>query len=74
MSDKTDDASSDPKAATEQLADTNELLAEWAAASTEDSPALVERLERMGYEVRGKPRDEVAEVLKHPPTRRNIPG
>jgi hypothetical protein len=69
VSDKTDDTLSDPKAATEQLADTNELLAEWAATSTEDSPALVERLERMGYEVRGKSRDEITEVLKHPPTR-----
>jgi hypothetical protein len=72
VSDKTDDASSDLKAATERLVDTNELLAEWAAASTEDSPALVERLERMGYEVRGKSREDVSEVLKHPPTRRNI--
>ena len=63
MADKTDDASTAQKAATDQLADTNDLLAEWAAASTEDSPALVERLEQMGYEVRGKSQEEVARLI-----------
>jgi hypothetical protein len=47
----------------------NALLAEWAACSAAKSEPLLERLEMMGYEVRGKARDEVTEVLKHPPTR-----
>ncbi|ACL58576.1 hypothetical protein [Methylobacterium nodulans] len=47
----------------------NMWLAAWAAASAEESPSLIERFEAMGYEVRGKSRDEVAEVLRHPPTR-----
>lgn len=74
MKEETDDASDAQKAATEQLANTNKLLAEWSASSADDSPVLVERLEQMGYEVRGKSREAVAEVLKHPPTRQNIPG
>jgi hypothetical protein len=71
VSDKTNHVSSDQEAATKQLADINELLAEWAASSTEDNPALVERLEQMGYEVRGKSRETVTEVLKHPPSKRS---
>ncbi|MGU3536731.1 hypothetical protein [Methylobacterium sp. A54F] len=48
---------------------TNAELAAWAARSASDSDALVERFERMGYAVRGKSEDEIAEVLRHPPTR-----
>lgn len=69
MSDKPEDLSNDMRAAEEQLTATNVLLAEWTACTLENSPALIERLERMGYDVRGKSRDDVAEVLKHPPTR-----
>lgn len=47
----------------------NDVLAEWAARSACDSDALIERLSGMGYDVRGKSEDEIAEVLKHPPTR-----
>jgi hypothetical protein len=71
MSDKPDDPSDDMRAAEEQLTATNVLLAEWTACTLENSPALIERLERMGYDVRGKSRDDVAAVLKHPPTRLN---
>ena len=53
----------------EQLSKTNVALAEWAARSASDSEQLIERFERMGYEVRGKSEDEIAEVLKKPPTR-----
>ncbi|WP_375275832.1 hypothetical protein [Methylorubrum thiocyanatum] len=53
----------------EQLSKTNEVLAEWAARSASDSDQLIERFERMGYAVRGKSEDEIAEVLKKPPTR-----
>ena len=53
----------------EQLSKTNEVLAEWAARSACESDRLIERLERMGYAVRGKSEAEIAEVLKHPPTR-----
>lgn len=47
----------------------NSALAEWAARAAADSEMLIERFEGMGYEVRGKSEDEIAEVLKHPPTR-----
>ncbi len=53
----------------EDLEAVNERLAEWAARSAATSGALVERFEAMGYEVRGKDEDEVAEVLRHKPTR-----
>jgi hypothetical protein len=55
--------------ASANLAAMNARLAEWAACSAEESPSLVERFEAMGYEVRGKSREEIAEVLRHPPTR-----
>ena len=51
-----------------RLAETNALLAEWTACSAERRPSLIERLEQMGYDVRGKSREAIAEVLKHPPT------
>ena len=44
------------------------LLAEWAACSAETSAPLIDRLEALGYAVRGKSREAVTEVLKHPPT------
>ncbi len=47
----------------------NERLAAWAACATEDSPALIERFEAMGYAVRGKTREEVEAVLRCPPER-----
>lgn len=53
----------------EQLSKTNDVLAEWAARSACESDRLIERFERMGYAVRGKSEDEIAEILKHPPTR-----
>lgn len=53
----------------EQLSKINVALAEWAACSASDSEQLIERFERMGYEVRGKSEDEIAEILKKPPTR-----
>ncbi|WP_232630304.1 hypothetical protein [Methylobacterium sp. Leaf118] len=59
---------SDPSAS-ERLEKANAVLAEWAARTAADSEALIERLARMGYDVRGKSADAIAEVLKHPPTR-----
>ncbi|GJD92660.1 hypothetical protein BHAOGJBA_6216 [Methylobacterium hispanicum] len=53
----------------ERLEGTNTLLAEWAACATQNSPSLIERFEAMGYAVRGKSHDEVAEVLRRPPER-----
>jgi hypothetical protein len=53
----------------DRLTTTNALLAEWAACSAEQSPPLIERLEAMGYAVRGKSHEEVAEVLRRPPER-----
>ncbi|WP_363325432.1 hypothetical protein [uncultured Methylobacterium sp.] len=47
----------------------NEQLSTWAACSADESPTLIEQFEAMGYEVRGKSREQVAEVLRHPPTR-----
>ena len=38
----------------EQLSKTNIALAEWAARSASESDALIERFERMGYDVRDK--------------------
>ncbi len=52
-----------------RLSKVNALLADWAARSAADSDALIDRFEGMGYEVRGKSADEIAEVLKNPPTR-----
>lgn len=48
----------------------NDLLAAWAARSAATSAALIDRLETMGYEVRGKSEDEIAEVLHRPPARK----
>ncbi|GJD53086.1 hypothetical protein OPKNFCMD_5857 [Methylobacterium crusticola] len=53
----------------QQLATMNAQLALWAACSAEESPPLIEQFEAMGYEVRGKSREAIAEVLRHPPTR-----
>lgn len=69
MSNEPRDPLKDVRAAEEQLATTNVLLAEWTACKLDDSPALIERLERMGYEVHGKSREAITEMLKHPPTR-----
>ncbi|GBU17353.1 MULTISPECIES: hypothetical protein [Methylobacterium] len=60
---------SDPKIPTDDLEKANARLAAWAARSAVDSEALVERLEAMGYALRGKSEDEIAEALRHPPTR-----
>jgi len=60
------DAVADPG---ERLEATNALLAEWAACSAEESAPLIERFETLGYAVRGKSREEIAEVLRHPPDR-----
>ena len=54
---------------TDDLDKANNVLAQWAARSAADSETLVERLAGMGYDVRGKSEDEIAEVLKHPPTK-----
>ena len=51
------------------LEEVNDVLAEWAARSAAASPALIERFEAMGYEVRGKPEDAIADILHRPPTR-----
>lgn len=58
------------------LEEVNARLAEWAARSAAASDTLVDRFEEMGYAVRGKSEDEVAEVLRHPPTgpRRGSPA
>jgi hypothetical protein len=56
-----------PDASAERLASMNTMLAEWAACSAAESASLVERFEAMGYRVRGKSREEIAEVLKRPP-------
>ncbi|GJE42718.1 hypothetical protein [Methylobacterium soli] len=57
-----------PQEPTQGLAETNAILAEWAARSAVESAPLIARLERMGYAVRGKSEEEISEVLKHPPT------
>jgi len=69
MIDEPDHPSASMRAAVEQLTATNVVMAEWAASALENSPSLVERLELMGYDVRGKSHGAVVEVLKHPPTR-----
>lgn len=51
------------------LEQVNDSLAEWAARSATNSAALIDRFEAMGYEVRGKSEDEIAEVLHRRPTR-----
>lgn len=53
----------------EDLETINALLAEWAARSAATSQPLIDRFEAMGYEVRGKEEDEIADVLRRPPTR-----
>lgn len=53
----------------QRLEATNALLSEWASCSAEESAPLLERFEAMGYAVRGKSREEVAEVLRQPPGR-----
>ncbi len=55
-----------PEADLERL---NDMLAAWAARSAATSAALIDRFEAMGYEVRGKPEAEIADVLHRPPTR-----
>ncbi|MCJ2091859.1 hypothetical protein MKK67_04970 [Methylobacterium sp. J-072] len=47
----------------------NTALSEWAARSAADSAALIDRFEELGYAVRGKSEDEIAEILRQPPTR-----
>lgn len=51
------------------IAEANDMLAEWAARSATGSETLIERFEAMGYEVRGKSEDEIADILRHKPTR-----
>ena len=65
---------SDPEIPTDDLGKANAVLAEWAARSAAESDALLERLAEMGYDVRGKSEDEIAEVLKHPPTNPKAAG
>jgi hypothetical protein len=69
MRTEADDAVQHVQAAERRLAEMNALLAEWAACAVEESAPLIERLEDLGYAVRGKSREAVAEVLRHPPTR-----
>ena len=52
---------------TDKLAETNALLAEWAARSATDSAPLIDRLEALGYPVRGRSEDEIAAILRAPP-------
>lgn len=54
---------------TNDLERMNDMLAEWAARSATTSAALIDRFEAMGYEVRGKAEDEIAEILHRSPTR-----
>lgn len=46
----------------------NGLLADWAARSAASSETLIERFEQMGYPVRGKSEDEIADILRRPPS------
>lgn len=64
-----DVAMADDDTPADQLSKTNAAMADWAARSAAQSDALIERFEGMGYEVRGKSADEIAEILKHPPTK-----
>lgn len=59
----------DQKSLADKLTDTNAALAEWTARSASESEMLVQRLEGMGYDVVGKSEDEIAEILKKPPTK-----
>ncbi|SFL31724.1 hypothetical protein [Methylobacterium pseudosasicola] len=52
----------------EDLERMNAVLAEWAARSAADSATLIDRFEDLGYAVRGKSEDEIAEILRQPPT------
>ncbi|AWN50544.1 hypothetical protein [Methylobacterium sp. 17Sr1-1] len=63
------DTPTPPRNPSAELHTMNERLAAWAACTAEDSPALIERFEAMGYEVRGKSREAVEAVLRCPPTR-----
>lgn len=65
MSDE-DDPNDDPA---RRLGETSAALAEWTARAAGDSEALIQRLVGMGYEVEGKSEDEIAEILRKPPTR-----
>ena len=47
----------------------NDMLADWAARSAATSAGLIDRFEAMGYAVRGKSEEEIAEILHRPPTR-----
>lgn len=47
----------------------NDLLAKWAARSAVTSAALIEHFEAMGYAVRGKSEEEIADILHRPPTK-----
>lgn len=58
----------DQKSPADKLAETNAALAEWTARSASESEMLIQRLEGMGYAVAGKSEDEIAEILKKPPT------
>ncbi|GEO98363.1 hypothetical protein [Methylobacterium haplocladii] len=53
----------------DKISEINTLLAEWTARSAGDSDMLIARLEGMGYAVAGKSEDEIAEILKKPPTK-----
>ncbi|GJE60394.1 hypothetical protein [Methylobacterium trifolii] len=52
----------------DKLEATNAVLSEWAARTAADSDALIDRLEGLGYAVRGKSEAEIAEILRRPPT------
>jgi len=60
----------EPDIPTDDVRKANAAVAEWAARSAADSDTLIERFEAMGYEVRGKSEDEIAAILKEPPTRK----
>ena len=57
MNDEPNDAVRDLREVEKRVADRTALLVEWAACSAGDRPPLIERLERMGYEVWGKSRE-----------------
>ena len=68
-------ASPDPRDGdtADDIARMNAHLSEWAARSAADSATLIDRFEDMGYAVRGKPEDEIAEILRRPPDRKTRP-
>jgi hypothetical protein len=68
-----DSQDSQDRAPADDLGRVNDLLAQWAARSASESEALIERFEAMGYEVRGKSEDEIAQVLHRAPTRAPAP-